>query len=217
MLLRGIHLTSGCGKDGFRHRTHDIVAQVIATIARFCGIMTKREEFRCFQEAVPDSEKQPDLSFINAPGKHVKVVADLRLTCPYPTGARSSLPLAAAHREGRAAQQAYSAKLRSYDELARQNGLEFLPMIIETTGRIHPNLVKFIDSALTEKAQGDPILKGKLRRYWYTHISCSVQRALAESLIARSARVNGAITSSMLGDWTLSDAFIDRFNYKNVA
>jgi hypothetical protein len=47
-------------------------------------------------------------------------------------------------------------------------------------------------------------------------ISCLVQRALVESLILRSTRVNGAITSSMAGDWTLSDALIDRFQYKNT-
>lgn len=213
----GVHLTTGCGKDGFRHRTHDSIIHSIATLSRFCGIMTKKEEFRCFQEADPESGKRPDLSFANAPGKHRKLVTDLRVTCPYPSGARSVLSVTAARREGRAAQQAYAAKMRCYDELASQNNLEFLPMIIESTGRIHPHLINFIDSVLSEKAQGDPVLKGKLRRYWYAHISCSVQRALAESLIARSTRVNGAISSSMLGDWTLSDAFIDRFNYTNIA
>ena len=110
------------------------------------------------------------------------------------------LSVTAARREGRAAQQAYAAKMRCYDELARQNNLELLPMIIESTGRIHPHLINFIDSVLSEKPQGDPVFKGKLRRYWYVHISCSVQRALAESLIACSTRVNAAISSSMLGD-----------------
>ena len=37
-------------------------------------------------------------------------------------------------------------------------------MIIESTGRIHPHLINFIDSVLSEKAQGDPVLKGKLRK-----------------------------------------------------
>ena len=103
-----------------------------------------------------------------------------------------------------------------YEDLSRQNNFEFLPMIIESTGRMHPQLIKFIDSVLMEKSQGDSVLRGKLRRYWFSHISCSVQRALAESLILRSTRVNGAITSSMAGDWSLSDAFIERFTYKNI-
>jgi hypothetical protein len=212
----GVHLTTACGKDGFRHRTHDSVVHAIATLTRTCGIMTKKEEFRCFQEAVPDSDKRPDLSFANAPGRSRKLVTDLRITCPYPNGPTSSLSVAAARREGRAADQAYAAKMRIYGNLSLQNNLEFLPMIIESTGRMHPHLIQFIDSVLMEKSQGDPVLKGKLRRYWYSHISCSVQRALAESLILRSTRVNGAITSSMAGDWTLSDAFIDRFQYKNI-
>ena len=74
----------------------------------------------------------------------------------------------------------------------------------------------FIDSTLYEKARGDTVMKGKLKRCLISHLSCTVQRALAESLIARSTHVNGAITSSMLGDWSLSDAFIDRFECKNI-
>jgi (2Fe-2S) ferredoxin len=106
--------------------------------------------------------------------------------------------------------------MRIYVNSSLQNNLKVLPMIIESTGRMHPLLIQFIDSVLMEKSQDDPVLKGKLRRYWYSHISCSVHRALAESLILRSTRVNGAITSSMAGDWTLSDAFIDRFQHKNI-
>ena len=94
--------------------------------------MTKKEEFRCLQEADPDSGKRPDLSFA------------LILQEPEVTAAR---------REGRAAQQAYAAKMRCYDELASQNNLEFLPMIIESTGRIHLHLINFI--FISEKAQGD--------------------------------------------------------------
>ena len=212
----GVHLTTACGKDGFRHRTHDTVIHAIATMTRSCGIMTKKEEFRCFQEADPNSDKRPDLSFANAPGRNRKLVTDLRITCPYPCGPTSVLSVAAANREGRAANQAFAAKMRVYEDLSRQNNLEFLPMIIESTGRMHPQLIKFIDSVLMEKSQGDSVLRGKLRRYWFSHISCSVQRALAESLILRSTRVNGAITSSMAGDWSLSDAFIERFTYKNI-
>ena len=48
----GVHLTTVCGKDGFRHRTHDSIIHSITTLTRFCGIMTKKEEFRCFQEGI---------------------------------------------------------------------------------------------------------------------------------------------------------------------
>ena len=30
--FHGVHLTTGCGKDGFRHRTHDSIIHLIATL-----------------------------------------------------------------------------------------------------------------------------------------------------------------------------------------
>jgi hypothetical protein len=127
----GIYLTTGFGKDGFRHRTHDTVTHAIACLTRSCGIMTKKEELRCFQEATPDSEKRPDLSFINTPGRNRKLVADPCITCQYPNGSSSVLSVAAANNEGKAASNAFSKKMRTYGEISRQNQLEFLPLIID--------------------------------------------------------------------------------------
>jgi hypothetical protein len=94
--------------------------------------MRDYDEDYCFQEAVPDSDKRPDLSFANTPGRSRKLVTDLCITCPYPNGSTSSLSVAVAKREGRAADQAFAAKMRIYGNLSLQNNLEFLPMIIES-------------------------------------------------------------------------------------
>ena len=102
----GIHLRMGCGKNGFRHRTHDSIIHAIATLSRSFDAMTKKEEFRCcfLEEADPESGKRPNLSSESFPGKHRKLVADFRVTCPYPAVSRSVLSVTAAGHERRVVQ-----------------------------------------------------------------------------------------------------------------
>ena len=93
-------------------------------MARICGIRTQIEEQKCFQEAFPDSKRRPDLSFINVPKNHHKVVADLMVTGPVGT---QSLSTTSALREYRAADKAYVDKCRSSvnptrDEVGTCNG-----------------------------------------------------------------------------------------------
>ena len=213
--LEGTHLTTGCGKDGHRHRLHDIATHTISLCARTAGVMTLKEEHGCFREVDPNTEVRPDLSFINVPGLHRKLVADTSITCPYPTG-MNQLSAVQARRPLRAAADRFNVKMNKYSEIAERNNLEFLPFIIESTGRLHPKLIDFIDCVLRDKAQGDRILLGRLKRFWFTLLSCSIQNSLAESLLTRAAKINGRITSSMAGDYSLSDAFVDRFQYVNT-
>jgi hypothetical protein len=214
--LRGIHLTTACGKDGFRHRMHDMVTLVISKLTRSCGIMTIREEHGCFHEADPDSDKRPDLSLYNAPGLHGrKLVLDASITCPYPSrGARLSrtnalLPL-------RQANSVYKRKVDKYGDIAFRNRIEFLPLIAESTGRLHPQMTNFLNTILKDKSGGDNFYYGKLKRFWYTQISCTIQNALADSLLTRASRINGRVSSSMAGDYTMSDSTIDRFGHLRV-
>jgi hypothetical protein len=121
-------------------------------MARICGIRTQIEEQKCFQEAFPDSKRRPDLSFINVPKNHHKVVADLMVTGPVGT---QSLSTTSALREYHAADEANADKFRSYKDLASANNLEFIALIFESTGKIHPKAAKFIDDILEQNAGGD--------------------------------------------------------------
>ena len=80
-------------------------------MSRCCGFVVRHEEQQCFQDAFPDSQRRPDLSILNAPGRQQKVVADLMVTGPV---GRQQLSRAQAAQECRAANKAYSDKCRSY-------------------------------------------------------------------------------------------------------
>ena len=94
---------------------------------------------------------------------------DVSITCPVPgaaglgstsstpdddggarTGLRrtgSVLTLDKAKDKGRAARTAAAAKLRKYDQLARSNGLGFTPLIFESAGHMHEDLLKVLKRA----------------------------------------------------------------------
>ena len=200
---QGIHLTTGCGKDGFRHKTHDNLVRTLESMSRCCGFVVRREEQQCFQDAFPDSQRRPDLSILNAPGRQQKVVADLMVTGPV---GRQQLSRAQAVQECRAANKAYSDKCRSYGELARANNLEFVALIFESTGKIHPNTVRFIDDMLKYCAGLDKSRLGRLKRFWYTAISFSLQKHLAQSLLTRAKNLNGRPSFR----YELQEQFIER-------
>jgi len=206
--VQGVHITTGCGKDGYRHRTHDNVARTIESMARICGIRTQIEEQKCFQEAFPDSMRRPDLSFTNAPKRHRKVVADLMVTGPVGTQVLSTTM---ALKEYRAADKAYADKCRSYKEPASANNLEFVALIFESTGKIHPETVKFVNDILEHHADGDSVRLGRLKRFWYTAISFSLQKHLAQSLLNRALKINGRHEPS----FAFTDMAIERTMLEN--
>jgi hypothetical protein len=105
-------------------------------------VCRKSEEHGCFHEADPDSDKRPDQS-LNAPGLHGrKLILDASITCPYPNcGARLSrtnavFPL-------RQANSVYKKKVDKYGDIAIRNRIDFLPLIAESTGRLHPQMTNF--------------------------------------------------------------------------
>jgi hypothetical protein len=184
----GVHLTTGCGKGGYRHRTHDNVVLTIESLARSCGVMTRREARRCFQQDDSDSQRRPDILIYNAPKHNQVVVADLMITGPVSTKALSAN---AALQEYRAANAAYSKKQSSYRNIASANNLDFVPLIFESTGKIHPETVTFLNDMLEDCAAGDSSRLGALKRFWYGVISFSLQKHIAQSLLARIQDING--------------------------
>ena len=70
-------------------------------------------------------------------------VADISVCCPYPNG-NVGLSRRAALTELRAAKTAFTSKTYKYKDIATLNNLEFLPLIIESSGRLHPKFEDFM-------------------------------------------------------------------------
>lgn len=137
--MYGHHLVTGCGCDGYRHRTHDTLVNEMCAISTYCGLWAKREELHVFKTASPNSNKRPDVSLINPfPGddflqqgmhNNNKLVLDVQMTSPIPgsqSGVFANMTTDASRQADRAAIAAYKDKNRTYKTLANNSsGISF--------------------------------------------------------------------------------------------
>ncbi len=153
-------VVSGCAAESCRTHMHDMMVLELKNIANYSGIYAIREEIGCFKVVTPDNDKRPDLSFRNAAeidsGTEVRdrpLILDVSITDPVPGSTSGQLHIsdAAAKVPDRAAEQAFKDKNTKYLQIAHDNGLSFLPIIFESTGRVHESVVKMVKSLAAKK------------------------------------------------------------------
>ena len=185
---QGHHLITGCGKMGYRHRTHDNVNR---ELINYAGVATKREEQHCFRVAFPDSNLRPDISIDEGSFTNTKMVLDTAITCTLTGCAEQQPPTltvqrASAVQEGRAARNMAAAKRRKYGDVAAANGLEFTPLIFESSGYMHDNLKQLLVKTAKFAAEWKKIPWDRLYGYMCTCLSMSLQKNQANSVLARA-------------------------------
>ena len=196
----GHHLSAGCAKDGTLHKTHDAIKFVIKDICNFAGLVTRIEELRCFQEADPECNLRPDLSIYNYPYNNPalqgrKLILDVAVTHPVPILSTRTLSRNEALQPCRAANLYFQKKDNKYLALSQANNLEFLPIIFENTGKIHPRSESFLDEVLSLMLSNiDVRSRSALRFYWYAKLSCSLQKCLASAILTKSRIINGSLS-----------------------
>ena len=194
----GHHLSAGCAKDGTLHKTHDALKLVIKDICNYAGLVTRLEEPRCFQESNPDSNRRPDVSLFNYPFKDPllqgrKLIIDVAATHPTPILGNKTLSRNEALQSCRAANRYFQVKIHSYLTLCNANNLEFLPIIFENTGKMHPKTESFLDEVISFM-NVDVRGRSALQFYWYAKLSCSLQKSLANAILSKSRIINGNLT-----------------------
>ena len=79
--------------------------------------------------------------------------------------------------------------------MSQANNLEFLPIIFENTGRMHPKTETFLDGVLSFMLNNiDARGRSALQFYWYAKLSCSLQKCLAIAILSKSRIINGCLT-----------------------
>ena len=187
----GNHFCTGCGDDGVRIETHDFVRDRIATILNYCGIFTTTEPKNLFRSTDPEDGKRVDISALNLPGKTVKQLLDVRITSCIPSINPESLTIAKAKIPLRAANKSFDEKMRKYEQAATAIGLGFIPIVFETTGRMHPVtrslLVDVIQRAAKERGAPFPAVW----KYWISSLMLGLQIKLAEGILERCRNIYG--------------------------
>jgi hypothetical protein len=62
----GLHVTSGCGKDGYRHQIHHIISLELVSLLRYSSFHTVREERNLFRTGSVDANERPDITIKNS-------------------------------------------------------------------------------------------------------------------------------------------------------
>ena len=102
--------------------------------------------------------------------------------------AKHKLTLSEAKQNLRAADGACvkKKKKKKYDNICAQNGLKFLPIIFESTGKMHPLLQDFLAIIMdTMTMHINPQYKYITMFYWSTRLSCCLQKSIAKSLTCK--------------------------------
>ena len=100
------------------------------------------------------------------------------------TIAKAKIPL-------RAANKSFDEKMRKYEQAATAIGLGFIPIVFETTGRMHPVtrslFVDVIQRAAKERGAPFPAVW----KYWISSLMLGLQVKLAEGILERCRNIYG--------------------------
>ena len=188
----GSHIVSRCNKDSSLFNIHNSVLRTIDKASRSHGLISTLELTQFSSVNQPANEKRPDLTVSNWPNGNPNKVIDLAIVdCVSPstnyrnTDASLNPDVLLKKRE--------SQKISKYRTLVEQNGGQFEPLVISTSGRITANTRKLLDVICQKPSGDDARIRSNrtLHQYWMSRISFTLSKTIANEIIIRSARVNG--------------------------
>ena len=188
----GIHFCTGCSLQGVRITTHNKVRDRVGMILNYCGVFTVTEERDAFRGDDPTNGKRPDLSAFNLPKLAGKQALDIQITSPIPSGSgHDSLSESQAGKPLRAATKAFQKKQSVYQKICDNNAIGFLPIIFESTGRLHPTTEDLLKNSLQKAAEVRQVEFSRLWKFWMSSLMMLLQSSLAEGIWVRSNSIFG--------------------------
>ena len=121
-----------------------------------------------------------------------KVVCDIAVVYPYPINGATSLTRDQAIMEFRAADNTFQRKKLKYRTLCDANHLEFRPLIIESTGKFHPQCKKSFEKGIKLMTAGaHPYVVSITKHCWSSRFSCCIQKCIADAFLSETRVING--------------------------
>jgi hypothetical protein len=185
----GHHLSTGCGTDGFRHKTHNEVCYEIQKFAKSVGYRTILEDNKLFKDFAYHS--RPDLTICNGPCTNKnKLIIDTVVTNP----TNGNININQASICGRAGKIAEMAKIKKYTKhnCIPSDDIDLLPIAFESFGTINEKGWLFLKALATQGEFNLGISSAILLQFWLARISVCLQKALAESILSRSFKFRSA-------------------------
>ena len=87
---------------------------------------------------------------------------------------------------------AYSSKCTKYSEICSLNGLKFLPIIFESTGKFHPATGSFFNTVMNMMSDGMSFESKSITSfYWSARLSCCLHKSTAQTLLRKYSPCSG--------------------------
>jgi hypothetical protein len=188
---QGIHFATGCNRQGVRIQTHNRVRDMVATILRYCGIGVRIEERSPFRGADPENAMRSDITVFGIPSRGAgKYHIDIRITSPVPPNL-ALLTAKEALISFRAGVKSLKEKNRKYRGVVEANGMKFIPMVFEITGKMDFGSRNFLGEVLSFASEDRRIPFIVLWRYWISALMVCLQKNLMEGVQTRAFDLNG--------------------------
>jgi hypothetical protein len=196
------HLVTSCPKNGFGINSHSNFVLSIQTLTSACGISSKSEPGKAYSNAGPEYQNlnlRPDLLLSGTS----TTALDTSQTAPIPIKYNPNYTREHASETCRAANQRYDAKLLKYTNISNACNIGFQPIVIETTGRLHPKSLDFIKKILSDNISGGYLDGALLRSYWLKRLSISYLKSQANTINSYLNLLNDSTCNSR--NFELSD------------
>ena len=94
--------------------------------------------------------------------------------------------------ELRTANRAYNLKFAKYSEICPLNGLKFLPIIFDSTGKFHPVTGSFFNIVMNMMSDGMSFESKSISNfYWSARLSCCLRKSIAQTFLRKYSSCNG--------------------------
>jgi hypothetical protein len=206
-----LHLVHACHTDKSPTVIHDTVALELTRLCQQAGLWAEREKF-VFRAGLPGDNHRSDITIHHPPSELLpkSTHIDLAITSSLEGSLSCNLlvpSLNLACQQGHQADAKYKSKVANYKKVEQKmheespdtaNAHEYVlvPFVMESTGLIHPESLKFLEQTadeadLTAKLGGECMLI-----YFKRRISFTFQRALANVILSRTKKISNHRNSS---------------------
>ena len=210
----GFHCATGCTLGGFRTAMHNDIVRQVQTICRYAGLQTTLEPPGIFQgnELNLGDNCKGDLAIYNLGPR--SLLTDVRITSVVPPNGRNLSPTEIRNPTlvDSNLQTNYAYKMGKYGEAAKAVGFEFLPLVADIGGKLHPDFKKFLTSVLKLASESRNIPFSILWKYWISALMITLQRGRATSIIKLTSKIFGRQTRE---SFETSDQVVSRCVYMN--
>ena len=185
---QGLHLCSGCYHDNVKNIIHNNLRDSIISTFNHLGLQTIREPTNQFRAVNPEDSCRPDIKVLGLSDR--PLLLDVTVTSPVPANNPHTLSFSDAKIPLRQSKRRHQTKVKDYECKSIQNNMDFLPIVFESTGNMHPDAVNLLKKVVNRYCRDKNAPFEPVWRFWISLIGISFQKSLANCILNRSYNIN---------------------------